>query len=156
METRKQTNHSTNFLSPPMYSLHHERKLLSLYKQGLKQRDWLGDTTLFHLVVLDPVADQRCQNPRPIHQEKRIPIAPAFAPAFAWSAVVLDVKWVFCVKIIQAYGTLTQHPPSVAATHQAHGCHVERCPVRSTKALLHLLLLLVTALVVPKAPGRVC
>lgn len=47
---------------------------------------------------------------------------------------------------------LTQHPPSVATHHnlKAHDCHVERGPVPSTKGLLHLLLPLVTASVVPE------
>jgi hypothetical protein len=45
---------------------------------------------------------------------------------------------------------LTQHPPSVATHHhlKAHDCHVEGGLVHSTKALLHLLLPLVTASVV--------
>ena len=83
--------------------------------------------------------------PRPIVKTYRLPQR-LLGQQFCWS----EMSSVSKIKI--KCMALTQHPSSVAATHhdfQVHDCHVERRLVRSTKALLHLLLPLVIALVVP-------
>ena len=127
-------------------------QLLSLYKQRLKTIE----LTRWYYSLPPRCTRSRCWpkvSKWGFHANSSKKNTPS---AFAWSAVVLDVRWVLCQNFFKGIA-LTQHPLSVAATHhdlKAYGCHVKGGPVRSTKALLHLLLPLVTAPVVPETVVR--